>query len=193
MVYALYQLIPTSSQLAFFKAVFLFLLTTDTNPLLELCLPCCMRLSRLLNPSHLPIMIASLNEDNCLAVFFAFFLDISSLLYRGEFPSSRQEQDGERGPWGRCHTQPFLTQEPLQVLSYHSIGVANNCPLPYIKCHVAENREKLRWCLKGEQVPCIQDGLWFPCCGVWQEGLSQSQLVKERRTFLCGEKWKRCF
>lgn len=98
MVYGLYQLIPISSQLAFFKAVFLFLLTTNANPLLELWLACCVRLSRLLNPSHLPITIASLNEDNCLAVSLALVLDISSLLYRGEFPSSRQEQGEGRGP-----------------------------------------------------------------------------------------------
>lgn len=76
MVYGLYQLIPISSQLAFFKAIFLFLLTTNANPLLELWLACCVRLSRLLNPSHLPITIASLNEDNCLAVSLALFLDI---------------------------------------------------------------------------------------------------------------------
>lgn len=114
-----FMVIHTSSQLAFFKAVFLFLLTTNANPLLELWLPCRMRLSRLLNPSPLPITIASLNEDNCLAVSLALFLGIFSLLYRGEFPSSKQEQGRERGPWGWCHTEPFLTQEPLQVLSYH--------------------------------------------------------------------------
>jgi len=32
MLYGLYQLIHTSRQLAFFKAVFLFLLTTNANP-----------------------------------------------------------------------------------------------------------------------------------------------------------------
>lgn len=101
-----------------------------------------------------------------------------------------------------------VEKEDLRVMSYTAlfntrtsagsqlprvgIGVATNCPLQHIKPRVGQNRGKLRWCLKGEQAPGVQDDLWFPCCGMWQEGPSQSQLVQERRAFLQGEKWKRC-
>lgn len=53
-----------------------------------------------------------------------------------------------------------------------------------------KNREKLRWCLKGEQTPGVPDDLWFSCCGVRQEGPQQSQLVQERRTFSAGREVK---
>lgn len=66
--------------------------------------------------------------------------------------------------------------------------MTTNCPLQHIKPRVAENREKLRRCLKGEQTPGVQGDLWLPSCGVWQEAPSQSQLVQERRAFFVG--WK---
>lgn len=115
-VYGLYQLIPTSSQLAFFKAVFLFLLTTNAAPLLELCCPAVWGRTGCWIP-HTSPNTAPLTEDGCLAASLPLFLDISSLLLRGEFPI-RQGLGEERPPWGQCHTQPFLAQEPLQ-LSYH--------------------------------------------------------------------------
>lgn len=60
----------------------------------------------------------------------------------------------------------------------------------HTKPRVAQNREKLRWCLKGEQTPAVPDDLWFSCRGVRQEGPQQSQLVQERRTFSAGREVK---
>lgn len=79
-------------------------------------------------------------------------------------------------------TRTSAAQLPHVVLGWHPTVLCST-----LKPQAAQNRGKLRWGLKGEQKPEVQDGL----CG--RKDPAQARELRKKELFLQGEKWKRCF